>query len=223
MERSLIFKEWKKMKWFYIGMLLIGLLLLSYVFMSIGRSFRIVGAGHIWDVIVNKNQMMFRNLKYYSVITGACLGVAQFVPEMLQKRIKLTLHLPMAEQRIVLVMLGFGQLLTLSIFLLHVIAVVVFSNFYFPMEILLSALKTLIPWYAAGLLVQSFVAMICIEPTWSRRIANLIMMLGTVQLCYLSSYPGAYGNVLYWLLLLVAFIFPYSFLSLYRFKVGVQD
>ena len=204
-------------------MLVIGLLLLTYVFMSIGRSFRIVGAGHIWDVIVNKKQMMFRNLKYFSVVAGACLGIAQFVPEMLQKRIKLTLHLPMAEKRIVLVMLGFGQLLTLSIFLIHMIAIVVFSNFYFPTEILLSTLKTVLPWYVAGLIVQSFVAMICIEPTWRRRIVNLVMMLGALQLCYLSSYPGAYASVLYLLLLVVALVFPYSFLSLYRFKVGEQD
>ena len=211
------------MKWFYIGILIIGLLLLAYVFMSIGRSFRIVGANHIWDVIVNRNQMMFRNLKYFSLVVGACLGIAQFVPEMIQKRIKLTLHLPMDEKRIVLVMLGFGQLLTLSIFLLHLIAIVVFSNFYFPAEILLSALETILPWYLAGLIVQSFVAMICIEPTWRIRIANLVVMLGAVKLCYISSYPGAYAGVLYLLLLVVVLVFPYAFLSLHRFKIGEQD
>jgi hypothetical protein len=223
MKKALLYKEWIKTKWFGLGILAIGILLLSYIFMKLGRSFRFVGMEHLWDVVINRDQFLFRDLKYFPLAAGACLGLSQFIPEVIQKRIKLSLHLPLPERSIILLMLGFGQVLLLSIFIVQILGLLVFAQFHFPGEFLISMLYTIAPWYIAGLVVHSFIAMICLEPTWKRRIFNMLLMIGTLKLCFLSDFPGAYALTIGLLIIIPIYVLPFTFLSVYRFKIGVQD
>lgn len=223
MERALLYKEWKKTKWFSIGILSLGILLLSYIFMKLGRSFRFVGMEHLWDVVVNRDQFLFRDLKYFPLVAGLCLGLAQFVPEIIQKRIKLSLHLPLTERRIILLMLGYGQLLLLGMFVIQILGLVVFAQIHFPPEFIISMMYTIAPWYVAGLVAHSFIGMICLEPTWKRRIFNILLMLGSLNFCFISNFPGAYKYLLYFLLLIPFYVMPFTFSSVYRFKTGEQD
>ncbi|WP_282125081.1 MULTISPECIES: hypothetical protein [Marinifilum] len=223
MTSALLFKEWKKTKWFAIGAFAVGLALLTYIFLKLGRSFRMVGLEHLWDVIVNRDQFLFRDVKYFPLATGFCLALAQFVPEMIQKRIKLSLHLPLSNRKIVFSMLGFGLLALLSIFVLHLIVILTFSVFYFPMEIIESMVYTLLPWYVAGLTAYAFMSWICLEPTWKRRVFNALLMLASLQLCFLSDFPGAYSLVVLAILLIPFYVLPFGYFSVQRFKVGIQD
>lgn len=223
MNKALLYKEWKKTKWFNIGIFGLGVLLLIYIFMSLSRSFRFAGMEHLWDVVINRDQFLFRDLKYFPLAAGLCLGLAQFVPEIIEKRIKLSLHLPLSERRIILLMLAFGQFVLLAVFLVHVLAVLVFSQFYFPQEFLISMLVTVLPWYIAGLVAHSFVGMICLEPTWKRRVFNFLLMAGSLNFCFLSEFPGAYDYLLCFLLLIPVYVMPFTFSSVYRFKTGEQD
>lgn len=224
MIRALIFKEWKKTKWFSIGAFAIGVLLLTYIFLKLGRSFRMVGLEHLWDVIVNRNQFLFRDLKYFPIATGFCLALAQFVPEMVQKRIKLSLHLPLSNRRIVFSMLGYGLICLIIIFTLHLFIFLVFSGVYFPIEIIENMIHTLLPWYISGLAAYSMMSWICLEPSWKRRVFNALLMFASLQLYYLSDFPGAYSSVvLLSLVLLSFFVLPFGYFSVHRFKVGIQD
>lgn len=220
---ALIYKEWKKTKWFYLGLQLLGLLLLTYIFISINRSFRIVGASHIWDVIVNKNVMLFSLTKYFATTVGVCLGIAQFAPELLQKRIKLTLHLPMSETKIMTTMFIYGQLLILSFLAIHIVAIVIFSSYYFPSEILQSTLLTIIPWYISGFVAYSFMALICLEPTWKRRILYLFLFLPSLYINFISTSPGVYQKALWIVFVIMIIVAPLAFISVDRFKKGIQD
>jgi len=223
MKRALVYKEWKKTKWFSIGILSAGVLLLAYIFMKQGRSFRFAGMEHLWDVVINRDQFLFRNLKYFPLAAGVSLGLAQFIPEIIQKRIKLSLHLPMSERSTILVMLGYGQILLLGIFVIHILGVLLFAQVCFPTEFIISMLQTIAPWYISGLVAHSFVAMICLEPTWKRRVFNMLLMIGTVKLCFLSDFPGAYGSLLCFLIIIPVYVLPFTFSSVYRFKTGEQD
>lgn len=223
MKRALVYKEWKKTKWISIGILSVGVLLLTYIFMKLGRSFRFAGMEHLWDVVINRDQFLFRDLKYFPLAAGVCLGLAQFIPEIIQKRIKLSLHLPLPERTTILVMLGYGQVLLLGIFVIHILGVLVFAQVYFSTEFIISMLSTITPWYVSGLVAHSFIAMICIEPTWKRRICNLMIMTGTLSLFFLSNFPGAYSLILCFLIIIPVYVLPFIFSSVYRFEIGEQD
>ncbi|WP_421919425.1 hypothetical protein [Marinifilum sp.] len=223
MTKALLFKEWKKTKWFAIGAFAVGLALLSYIFLKLGRSFRLVGLEHLWDVIVNRDQFLFRDIKYFPLATGFCLALAQFVPEMIQKRIKLSLHLPLSNKKIVFSMLGFGLLSLTIIFVLHLAVILLFSVLYFPNEIIESMMYTLLPWYVAGIAAYAFMSWICLEPTWKRRIFNALLMFASLQLCFLSNFPGAYSLLVLALVLIPLYVLPFGYFSVQRFKVGIQD
>ena len=223
MIRALLFKEWKKTKWFAIGTLAIGVLLLAYIFLKLGRSFRMVGLEHLWDVIVNRDQFLFRDLKFFPLATGFCLALAQFVPEMIQKRIKLSLHLPLSNCKIVFSMLGYGLISLMIIFTLHLLILLIFSGIYFPIEITESMIYTLLPWYTAGLATYAMVSWICLEPSWKRRIFNALLMFACLQLFYLTDFPGAYSFVVLGLVIIPFYVLPFGYFSVHRFKVGIQD
>lgn len=223
MRRALLFKEWKKTKWFAIGVFAVGIILLAYIFLKLGRSFRMVGLEHLWDVIVNRDQFLFRDLKFFPLAVGCCLALVQFIPEMIQKRIKLSLHLPLSNRKIVFTMLGFGLILLMIIFTLHLLILLIFSRIYFPVEIIESMIYTLLPWYVAGLVAYAMMSWICLEPSWKRRIFNTLIMFASLQLCYLTDFPGAYSFVVLSVLIIPFYVLPFGYFSVQRFKVGIQD
>lgn len=223
MIKALLYKEWKKTKWFAIGILSLGFLLLTYIYLTLGKSIRFAGMEHLWDVVINRDQFLFRDLKYFPIAAGSCLGLSQFVPEMILKRIKLSLHLPLSERKIISTMLGFGNIVLLFIFGIQVFALVVFASIYFPKEFLYSALLTVFPWYMAGLMSYSLVSWICFEPVWKRKIINLLLAFAILKINFLSDFPGAYSLALYFIVIIPFYVLPFSFLSVDRFKVGVQD
>lgn len=220
---ALIYKEWKKTKWFVWAILLIGLLVESYLFLRIFRSMRMVGIGHIWDVVVNRNTFLFMQLKYFPIISGVILALAQFVPEMVDKRIKLSLHLPLSERKIILTMIGYGQLILLLLFLVLIAVLTMVASIYFPQQIIMSMLTTILPWFAVGIIGNALVAWICLEPTWIRRIANTLLSIALVKIYLLSDFPGAYGKLLAYIWIIPIYVIPFVFLSVYRFKIGKQD
>ncbi len=223
MEKALLYKEWKKTNWYIGGIAIVGVGLLVYIYIKMGRSFRIAGMEHLWDVIINKDQFLFRDLKFYPLAVGMCLGLSQFIPEVIQKRIKLTLHLPLEESKTVFLMLMYGTVFLLVFFVIHLMGIVLFANVFFSKEIVISLLITCIPWYVAGFYAYSFVAMVCLEPTWQRKIFNSLLGIGTINLCFLSDFPGSSKPMLILLFIILIVILPFTRLSVYRFKQGRQD
>ncbi|MCU4155525.1 hypothetical protein J1N10_06025 [Carboxylicivirga sp. A043] len=223
MEKALLYKEWKKTRLFTLGIAAVGIILLGYIMLKMGRSFRMVGMEHLWDVVVNRKQFLFRSLKYFPIAAALCLGMAQYFPEVIQKRIKLSLHLPLPERKVILLMYGYGLGILLGIYLLQLVGLLVFSTINFPYEFTSSTLKTIAPWYMAGIITYLFVAMVCLEPVWKRRAFNGLLGIAIVYLFFLSDVPSAYQPVLYILLVTLIAVFPFGFLSVQRFKEGTQD
>lgn len=223
MIKALIFKEWKKTKWFVFAIILLGVLLEVYLFLRIFRSVRMVGMSHIWDVVVNRNTFLFTQLKYFPIASGIVLALAQFIPEIMNKRIKLSLHLPLSERKIILTMIGYGQLSLLLLFIGLIALLTVVVSVYFPQQIVNSMLITIMPWFMAGLIGNSLIAWVCLEPAWWRRVINLLLSAAVVQLCFLSDFPAAYSKTLTYIWMLPFYVVPFVFLSVYRFKIGKQD
>ncbi len=222
MEKALLYKEWKKTHVFTLTIGVIGIILMVYIMLKLGRSFRMAGMEHLWDVIVNRKQFLFRNLKYFPIATALCLGMAQYFPEVIQKRIKLSLHLPLPEKKVILLMYSYGVGILTIVYLLQLIALLVFSGINFPYEFTINALLTIAPWYIAGFITYLFVAAICLEPVWMRRILITLLAIALIYLFFLSDVPAAYQSVNYLLVVALVMVFPFGFYSVQRFKEGKQ-
>ena len=222
MNRALFYKEWIKIRWFFTAAIIAGVVIELIMFLKLGRSFRFAGHEHLWDVIVNKHQFMFSMIKYYPICVGVIIGMAQVLPEISRSRLKLSLHLPMKEARVVAVMAGFG--LGLLILLLSVLQVLMLggARYYFAGEMVNSVFYTSLPWFMAGITAYLLLAFSLYEPIRKRKVVNICTSAFLLYLHFISSFPGAWSGSIWLLLIMPVISSLFLFYSVYRFKAGVQ-
>lgn len=81
---------------------LIGILIIYGIYSNVRHELIIKDAETYWNNILQQRAIYFTVLKFIPLLIGLLISVAQFVPEIVEKRIKLTLHLPTNEETIVL-------------------------------------------------------------------------------------------------------------------------
>ena len=108
MNKALIFKEWIKTRWILLLIFSAFILAMGYIALRMSSAVRNVGMPHLWEVFILKNVVLLDQIKVLPLLAGIALGITQFIPEITKKRFKLTLHLPLGENRIIGVMLGYG-------------------------------------------------------------------------------------------------------------------
>lgn len=223
MIKAIFYKEWIKMRWFCLVAALFLAGFTAYALLRVQRVITFKGAAHIWEVMLEKEVVFIDILQYLPVLLGVLLALVQFIPEMTHKRLKLTLHLPFPQRKMILLMMGVG-LAALAV-LSAVQAFVLWRYFHTLLapELVSRILLTSLPWYLAGLALYPLAAWVCLEPTWRRRVADILVAVGVCRLFFLSETPQAYDGMLPWLLALLLCVLFFPLLSVYRFKQGCQD
>ena len=223
MIKAIFYKEWIKMRWFCLVAALFLAGFTAYALLRVQRVITFKGAAHIWEVMLEKEVVFIDILQYLPVLLGVLLALVQFIPEMTHKRLKLTLHLPFPQRKMILLMSGMG-LAALAV-LSAVQAFVLWCYFHTLLapELVSRILLTSLPWYLAGLALYPLAAWVCLEPTWRRRVADILVAVGVCRLFFLSETPQAYDGMLPWLLALLLCVLFFPLLSVYRFKQGCQD
>ncbi|MDR0667011.1 MAG: hypothetical protein LBF90_00130 [Prevotellaceae bacterium] len=222
MTQSLFFKEWIKTRWALLVTLLVLAGVIAYTLIAMSTELRVLGAGVVWESLIQKGITHFDDLKYLYLLAGMLLAAVQYAPEMTNKRLKLTLHLPLPEYAIILTMLLFGLLSLTAIFLLTYGAVSVGINSYYPVEIAQWNLAAILPWLWGGLAAYLLTTWICIEPIWRQRLFNGVLALCLLELFYFDELPGAYTSLMPWLAALCLCSIAFIFYSVARFKEGVS-
>ena len=222
MFKSLLFKEWLKIKWASAAIFVVFMLMLGYIYINTSYYMRFIEPTGMWYNVVIRGTIFYGGLYIYlPLFAGILIGITQFIPEISASRLKLTLHLPMKENAILLSMLSIGTFTLLSIYLISYIILTLISTYFFPVEVLWSLLITTLPWYLAGLVAYWAVVMISIEIKWSIRIALLMVFLGFLNsLFYLDTYNTYANSIIIFILISLCFVFQ-TFLSAYRFRKGV--
>ncbi|MDR2086702.1 MAG: hypothetical protein LBP72_05955 [Dysgonamonadaceae bacterium] len=222
MYQSIVYKEWIKTQKVIWLLLAVFLGLGIYSFMKIAEDVRLTGTAAYWEAIIQKDISLFPFFKYAPLLSGFLLGITQYLPELQYKRLKLTLHLPLNENRILSLMLLYGfsvagllQFLTLSGLLLGL-------SFLFTTEIVYVVFWKLLPWFIAGWAAYLLTAWVCLEPLWKRRISNMIAGICVLSFFFIQSKSGAYQPFIPYLATFVLIAFSFPFYSVMRFKEGIQ-
>ena len=195
----------------------------GYILIEISRIIRVSSEVATWEMVIQNGVTFIKQLNFLPLIGGILLGVVQFVPEMTNKRLKLTLHLPMPETKILLSMLLFGLICLIILFGLTYVAVYLGFGKFFASEIVIWNLNLLLPWLLGGIIAYLLTVWICIEPVWRQRIFDSIIAILIVSLFYFKAIPGAYSPILGYLVILIILSVSFSFYSLIRFKDGEQS
>ena len=223
MLQALFYKEWIKSRRLVLLISIIFVGIVIYTFINIGQAFRVDGAVQVWGGIILKDASIFPSiLQWLPVLVAVALSFAQFVPEISSKKLKLTLHLPMAETKIVSAMLYYGLCVLLAIYLLTYIALMLGLSFYFPHEIRIMAFWASLPWFAAGIVGYLLGAWVCLEPVLRQRICNGIISVCILSLFFIRAQSGSHLPLLPFLLIILIIAYGAPFYSAARFKEGKQ-
>ena len=223
MFKALFYKEWIKTRRLVLLLGILLLTLIAYTFINTGQMFRIGGAVQTWANIILKGMPVLPEvLKWFPLLAGVLFGLVQFIPEMTDKRLKLTFHLPMPESKILTSMLTYGIICISSIFILLYIALFVGLQAYYPMEIISNMSWYLLPYLLGGITAYFLTCWTCLEPIWRQRIFNALIAIAGLSLFYIDAKSGAYLPFLPYLIGIVFIAFTFSFYAAARFKNGAQ-
>lgn len=220
---AIFYKEWIKTRWYLLLALLVTLGFAGYSMLRINRVVGMKGADHLWEVMLSRDVVFVDLLEYIPLLVGVLLALVQFIPEMHRKCLKLTLHLPYPQLRMISLMLLYGLLTLSACFVANYLLMTVYLQGILAPELYLRILLTALPWYLAGIAAYLFIAWICLEPTWKRRVLNLVISLLLLRIFFLAPAPEAYNAFLPWLAIYTLLTASLSWLSVARFKVGKQD
>ena len=222
MYNALFYKEWvKTWKLIALATIVFGGSI-TYSFISITQDLRVSGAIDVWESVIMKDLPLLPTLKWLPLLVSVLLALAQYVPEMQDKRLKLTLHLPLPESGIVLFMLSYGITILLSIYIISYIILLSGLSIWFPSEFVLSSFYTTAPWFLAGLSAYLLTTWVCLEPVWKHRIINAVFAVSGLSLFFIDARSGGYNLFLPYLLVFTVLGLLFPFYSVIRFKEGAQ-
>ena len=219
--KALSYKEWIKTRRMLGILSLLGLAVLAYSFIEVTHLIRIKNAVNVWYAYLFMGYQLNWSLFAFPILAGLTTGLVQYLPEMTNRRLKLTLHLPASETSIVSSMLLYGYGMLGLLFLVFALLLSLSLSFIFSGEIIRLVLSQLIPALVAGLCTYGFTAWVCMEPQWRQRICNLLVSAGLLSVFFLAESYLVYSHFVPCMLLLLAGSFFFPFLSATRFKQGV--
>lgn len=223
MEKALIFKEWVKTRMVFFISLALAVCVALYAVLMMKRLIELKGVDHLWLIMLLKDNSFIDIIKYVPLVIGLALGVAQMAPEMAQKRLKLTLHLPYPQGKLVGLMLLTGLVELLVIFVIQALIIGIYDASVLPSELVWRVMLTTLPWYFAGLTAYLFVTSICLEGTWARRVILALLGIAVLMIFFLQPALEAYNGMMLIILITTLLLTILSFGSIARFKEGRQD
>lgn len=223
MTKAIFFKELIKTRRVFLISLLVAIIFAIYAIMCIRRVGTSHGVEHIWLIMLMKDQTFIDAIKYLPPMIGLALGIAQMSPETQQKRLKLTLHLPYPQNKLIFTMICAGLVQCLIIFLIQGLIIGVYYYGVVTPEMTAHVMLTTVPWYLAGFTAYLFTASVCLEGTWRRRIVLSLLAVGVLSVYYMQSVPQAYNGIICGAILFTFLLILLSLYSVNRFKEGLID
>lgn len=170
----LIYKEWIKTRWFALVALVAGLAAVVGIVAGVAGGMRSDASLYLAQLLTGKEQF-FALFRFVPLLAAVLIGVSQFLPEVVDKRIKLSLHLPMGPVRVVYAMVLYGFALLSAILLCCLALFTASMAFYLPGEVISAALVTMTPWILGGLTTYFWIAMMAMEPVGKFRFLYFIV------------------------------------------------
>jgi hypothetical protein len=219
--RATLYKEWIKLRLYWALLLLGSIGYAAYLCLRLRYVHQFHDAVSVWGAWMFKGYLFFAPYRYVPLIVGVVLGVLQFLPETLNKRIRLALHLPLGENRIISHHLLSG-LLGLLLILMPMTALFVITGWvYFPAEFQRNLFLTLAPWVLAGFAGYLLTATLLLENAWRNRVFYLLLGGAALRLFYLGDFYDVYQRVLPGFAIWTVALFLLPLLSSYRFRKGL--
>ena len=154
--KALSYKEWMKTRKFILVAFVLLAAVAVYSYIDITYAIRIEEAVNIWYGFIFQGVSVSNLMMYLIPLSGISMAIVQFVPEMTNKRFKLTLHLPASETRLVSAMLLYGHGVLFALYFVCIVFMSVIIGLVMPSEVVQMMVSQFLPWITAGLAGYGF-------------------------------------------------------------------
>lgn len=205
--QGLLYKEWIKLR--YLGLLPFALLLLALgeSFYSMNNLHAASGGQSLWTQVLFRSRMYFERMQYLPLFTGIWLAGVQFLPECLNKRLRLFFHLPVHEQKALVLMLGTGFALLLGFSALFCVVQTHIVSRFLPTEVAQLTVQTILPLCLSGFVAYLATVLVLIEQRpWRRCWHAMLGYVLATALCNLNGYGRYVDNLPVFALLALALL-----------------
>jgi hypothetical protein len=221
--QATFYKEWIKLRLYWVLLFSGSLVFAAFLSLRLRSVHQFHDAVSIWGAWIFKSYLFFEPYEYVPAGAGVVLGALQFLLETLNKRVRLVLHLPMNEERVISHHLLAGLLLLTLIFLPATAIFTATGWMYFPVEFQQNLALTLSPWLLAGYASYLLTASVLLETSWRHRVFYLLLGGGALSLFYLGDFYDVYKRVLPVMAGWVAALFVLPLFSSHRFRKGIDS
>jgi hypothetical protein len=219
--QAILFKEWIKLRFWWALLLLGSTGWAAYLCLRLRHVHQFNDAVSVWHAWIFKSYLFFESYCYVPLGAGVLLGTLQFLPETLQKKVRLSLRLPLGENRVIGCHLRAG-LLGLALILAPAAALFTLTaSVYFPAEFRANLALTLAPWALAGLAAYLWTAALLLESSWWRRVICLLLGLGALRVFFQAEFYDAAARLLPALTLWCAASVALPLYACHRFRKGL--
>lgn len=220
MFKSVLYKEWIKIRLIVLIAFGLGIVAMVNIFLKVRHDILFVDAANYWYSFLFRGSTFFGILRFLPFVAGLGVAISQYIPETVNKRIKLTFHLPVSENGVLISMHAFGAGVLLLLFLVFLCLFTAGSAIFFPSDIIKASLLTLAPWFLGGMATYFLTALILLEPVWLFRGLYAVVAAGFVTLFYTGAVIGGFQPVLLPLALMTLLLSCVVLFSGYRFRKG---
>jgi hypothetical protein len=216
--KPIYYKEYLKIRWPWLSLAALNGLLMAYIYVETRRLFAMDHAEIVWYRVMHLGWIHYEDLKYAPMLTGLLVGCIQYLPEMVDERLRLSLHLPVSPHRLILAHILVGLTAVGLVLGMDLSVLALITARYFPVEVVSDALLTALPWGLAGPAAYLGATLGLLEPGYRLRICNLAIAAGVAGFFLYPADPGGYQRVLPFLGLAVLIMIPAVLLPAYRFR-----
>lgn len=164
MIRSIIQKEWLKLRFIILLLMIASFVILANFWYNLDFQFSTVEPeSMMWYRFASLEQKPYESLSYLFYIIGFAVAVFQFVPEKIKNRIKIMTHLPISLKRSLFLHLFIGIFYIFILSLLLTLTIVVIVSFYYPLEIGMVSMKDTSFYFLGSIIVYLGVSSAVIE------------------------------------------------------------
>ncbi len=144
----------------------------------------------VWYQVMQLGHPFCDMLRHLPLATGAGLALAQFLPEMRDERLRLSLHLPADSSLLILAHLAAGLAGLAACLAVQAAGIALTVRAWFPAEMTGHALALWTPRALAGAAGYLGMALVLLEPSFLRRLTNVCIAAAAAGLFLLPPQGG---------------------------------
>ena len=181
---SVLLKEWLKLKYFFTGVLVLNIGVCLKIYFEIRGLILSEHPEMIWYEAIHLHNIFFRDIMFFPLATGLILAAAQLVPEISRRRMRISLHLPLHRDLLLVLSVAAGLLFFLVAAGIPAVFIYFTMRAWFPYEISLTVFTTMGPWVLAGILGYLGGIAVLLEPLKTRKVFLAIVFSVIISVMY---------------------------------------